>query len=616
MDFAGGFFMFFHRSHPFKANRLVDNLFEADVDLETYEDELATWPNPVRGRKMLRTVMEKKIAFTLLAIRIRGISSVNMNLGFDIGDKAVQQMSRKLKDFVDGKGFLYRLHGNEWEAIILPAKKKKHVENTARQLIDKIQEPININGHTIFFEGYIGICPFNSKENLQLNTLLKHTYTALEEAKDAEEHYFFYSPKKHKETLKTYQLKTKLYQAIERNELFLEYQPVVDLKTLKVTGAEAVLQWDHPDLRNIPPSELIPIIEERNTTLEKLNHIVIDMVCQQIQAWKRKRIPDPKIILNVSAKAFSHDDLVHILTHSLKKYKIPAQYLELKILESEHFDKTETIKKQMEEWQKTGISLCIYGTGYSSIEKIKDWPINKVIIDRTLIKNIENNEEKRAIIQSMIENGRNSGVKICAEGIENGKQLSILWELNCDEAQGPYFCPHVSEERMARWFKSEHIPNHKEIYGYIKTWNNYFGIELPKALCTKITILSVDDRDVSAGSTEVAVTDLSPEGLCFISHLRFPVKENIIYGFTSELDHTPFEASGKIVFGAEVYPGIYKYRVNFAISEAKREQLIQLLFRLHPKLRDNPNYIEGNFTNLDPIIYIKQKFLGSSLLSP
>ena len=124
-----------------------------------------------------------------------------------------------------------------------------------------------------------------------------------------------------------------------------------------------------------------------------------------------------------------------------------------------------------------------------------------------------------------------------------------------------------------------------------------------------MTILTFRKRKVSLGSTEVLIIDISPGGLRFMSHLRLPVQEEIIYGFSTNLDHTTIDLSGKIVWSQELYPGIFEYGLEFSISEIERDELIQVLFRIMPKLRHNPHFNEGNFIPHDPLIYLKKTFL-------
>ena len=590
----------------------AENFFQEKLNCTTF-DPLTKLPDLTFGRKIVKELIEKKtVPFALMAIKISGFAQINTNLGFDMGDRAIYHISQLLKNFLNGKGLIYRLYGNEWEVIIAPVRRQKQIIQLSEQLIQNIQQPLQINEHILYLDANIGINFFHPEKHKKLSTLLQQTHTALQKAKEAGTgHYALYSEEMSIDAFKTFQLETDIFQAIEKGELYIEYQPKVNTKSLEITGAEALLRWNHPLWGKISPNEFIPIIEKRETALEKLNQLIIDTVCDQIKAWMKQGIKKPNISINISPKSLTSSSLVTIIKNAVKRKRIPPECLTIEIIEHTFFAQLSAAKKQIESLQKLGVTLCIddFGSGYSTLSIVKQLPIQEIKIDRTFIYNLPNSVQDQIIVSSIIDAAKKLHINVCAEGVETNEQLQILNELGCNQVQGFYFSPAIPAEQMSEWFRKQAIAPATKTNDHGIERRKYFRIKLPLPLRAQMTILTFRKRKVSLGSTEVLIIDISPGGLRFMSHLRLPVQEEIIYGFSTNLDHTTIDLSGKIVWSQELYPGIFEYGLEFSISEIERDELIQVLFRIMPKLRHNPHFIEGNFIPHDPLIYLKKTFL-------
>lgn len=599
-------------------SRKIDNLqnYHIEDDDLTYGviDEQTKLPNLTYGRKILGKILQqpKNRPFALLAIKINGFATINTNLGFDIGDQAIYQISQILKELLKGKGVLYRLYGNEWEAIILPARSEKYITNLAQQIIKKIQEPLKIHHFILHLDATIGMNIIKSDDECTSDTVLQQTHTALRKAEAlGSGNYQLYSSEMSIETHQSFQLETDLYQALENHELFIEYQPQVDIKTQRVTCAEALLCWNHPVWGNVSPYQMILIAEKRDCIHEKVTRFVLDTVCKQMKKWQRKGVTKPKISIKFSPKIFLYPAFADWIITSLKKYKISAKCLEIEILESAFLHNFEIAKEQIDQLHKMGITFCLgdVGTRHSTIAYLKKLPIQKIKIGRPFMDNLDKSNQDRVIVRSIIDIGKQLGIKVCAEGVETKEQLQILREFKCDEVQGSYFCPTLSGDEVMQRLKVKRVLFSKRLDNDQENRRKYFRVQLPLPLSTQMTILTFRNQRVSLGSAEVLVIDLSPGGLRFISHLRLPTEEKIIYRFSSELNQTSFQASGEIVWSTEIHPGIYEYGIEFTISEIERNDIVQLLFQITPKLRDNPYSIDGNFISQDPIVYIKKNFI-------
>jgi len=243
-----------------------------------------------------------------------------------------------------------------------------------------------------------------------------------------------------------------LRHAVERDELFLEYQPLIGLGRRELSGVEALVRWRHPTKGVIPPSEFIPIAEETGTILA-IGRWVLREACMQLAHWKKALGPDEpfRVSVNVSARQFQHSDLIEEVLTALHEASVDPSGLEIEITESLVLDENTNTMAVLRQLRGLGVTIAIddFGTGYSSLSYLRQYPVDVLKLDKSFIDGIETESDARALVQAMLSLAHSLGLKTVAEGIENGGQLDHLQELDCDTGQGFFFSRPMSAQAIS-----------------------------------------------------------------------------------------------------------------------------------------------------------------------
>ncbi|MEI2401097.1 EAL domain-containing protein, partial [Paenibacillus phytohabitans] len=421
--------------------------------------------------------------------------------------------------------------------------------------------------------------------------LIKNANTALKRAKkNGAAHYQLYSANMNIESFKNFQLETDLHTAIKNGELYIEYQPKVDIKLQKATSAEALIRWKHPLWGDVSPMEFITIAEESNYHRE-ISEFVIDTVCMQVNEWERKGIDFNTISFNLSAKDFLKSSLISTLKAAINRYHINPNHLEIELTEGTLLQETSVVQDQIEQVKAMGITLALddFGTGYSSIHYLKKLPSDTIKIDRSFIHHIHKNAEDRIIVKSIIELSKGLKKTVVAEGVENEDQYSILRSIGCDLIQGYYYSKSVSAKRMTEFFEMKQIKPVSCNTIVPVNRRRYYRVDFPYfPLHTEMTIVSFNGKAVSLGTTDVIVLDIGLGGLRFQSHLRLKPHDNILYKFRTTLIGKDITFNGTIVRFEEKEQDIFEYGVELQISEADRDELAQVLNKITLQMKQNP----------------------------
>ena len=397
----------------------------------------------------------------VLWIDLDKFKEINDSLGHPTGDKVLCQMARQLTSIVDGRGSVARFGGDEF-VLLARGGKEGFAEDLAREVMRGMAMPMNIEGVSIQVTGSIGVA-LAPRDGRDSETLLQHADMALYHAKDkGRNDYCQFEQSMEEEFLELRKLEAALRVAIEREELEVFYQPIVDLKSGDISCCEALLRWHHPEYGSISPARFIPIAE--NTGLiSPISHWVLGQACEAAASWPE----GVSVAVNMSPALLKDLHLPHMILSTLYTTGLPARRLELEITESVLLEDNVQSNSLIKEFQKIGLKLSLddFGTGYSSLAYLKKYRFNKIKIDTSFIADVTRSKEARAIIHALVGLAAELDMEIVAEGIETETQLAYVTGARCTAAQGFYLgrpAPRdvigrrlAAQERGERWTGKE-----------------------------------------------------------------------------------------------------------------------------------------------------------------
>jgi len=347
--------------------------------------------------------------------------------------------------------------GDEFVIVLSGNKRKSDIVTAACKVFDLFAESFSIDKHELNCSVSMGIALYPTDAN-SAELLLKHADTAMYHAKEkGRNHYQFYSPDMNIRAFEHLFLNADLQRAISRDELEVYYQPQIDLPSEKIVGVEALLRWHHPQKGTIPPSLFIPIAEETDLILE-LGQWVLHRACEQARCWYDDGYTSVRVAVNLSARQFTNE-LPKVVATVLDQTQLPPTLLELELTESLLMDKKELAITVLEQLQLQGIQLAIddFGTGYSSLSYLKCFPLHRLKIDRSFIKDLTSSTDDEIIIEAIIALAHGLRLKVVAEGVETDEQLVFIRKKQCDEVQGFYFAKPMSAAALSEFFH-QHQP--------------------------------------------------------------------------------------------------------------------------------------------------------------
>jgi diguanylate cyclase (GGDEF)-like protein len=417
-------------------------------------DALTGLPN----RVMFMQLLEQSIAVArrerrkcaVLFIDLDRFKIINDSLGHAAGDQLLIEAAKRLRGSVRESDVVARLGGDEFVAILHGVNDAGQIEAVARKILASLIASMDIAGHECRTTASIGIAVFpdNGEDG---HILTKNADIAMYAAKEEGKNDFrFYSPEIRSQSIERLVLETNLRHALELNQFTLQYQPKLNVRTGAVSGVEALLRWNHPDLGNLPPVKFIPLAEETGLIVP-IGRWVLKTACEQAIAWQKQGLPPLSIAVNLSPRQFQDENLLRDIDEVLQRTGLEPALLELEITESMVMQNVERAIKLLTALRARGVRLAIddFGTGYSSMSMMKQFPIDIIKIDRSFVRDLEKNPQDRAITTAIISMGKALGLNIVAEGVETEGQSDFLRSGFCDELQGYLFSRPVSPAEIA-----------------------------------------------------------------------------------------------------------------------------------------------------------------------
>ena len=419
-------------------------LRERELQLIAYHDPLTGLPNRKSFYLHLDEIIKKgyrrcgDMPWALMFIDLNKFKQVNDTLGHDVGDALLKAVAKRFKGCIRDSDRLYRLGGDEFTIIVMNCDDILNVSNVARKIKEILKKPFSIKGSEIYTSASIGISIY-PEDGWDVEVLVKNADMAMYAAKEGEKDHLFFTAELNKKALERMAMEADLRFAVERGEMELYYQPLVDCAG-QVIGAEALLRWNHPKMGLVSPVKFISLAEETGDIVA-IGKWVLETACKQAKAWQDKGASDFFIAVNLSPRQFREPDLVQTVLDIVNTSGLSPHRLKLEITEGSVMKDPEACVKKMNILKGKGIlfSMDDFGTGYSSLSYLKRFPITTLKIDRSFIMDSMNNSNDREIIKSIISMATSLNIETVAEGIETEEQRALLTGLGCKSMQGYFF---------------------------------------------------------------------------------------------------------------------------------------------------------------------------------
>jgi diguanylate cyclase (GGDEF)-like protein len=407
-------------------------------------------------RESVSCVIKENTIGALVLLGLDRFGRINETLGHTIGDAVLKEISRRLTDSFRDTDIVISVQSDSLDAVVSHITADEfaivltdiddigiisHIVDRTRELVAKT---IAIEGNEIHVTSSIGVSIFPDDSNDSV-VLLKNATVALKQAKGSGGNtHQFYNSEMDKGASLRLQLEGDLYRAFEQDEFMLYFQPKVDINTGLITGFEALIRWDHPDIGLVSPGLFIPIAEE-NGLIEPLGSWVLKKSIQQVKLWRDMGYSDLVVAYNLAARQLQNDNIFEEVTSILKECNGEPEWIEIEVTETGLMTDMDKAAKVIKEFRDYGFSIAIddFGTGYSSLNYIKQFSLNTLKVDRSFVKDLETSSQDRYIITAIVELARTMELKVVAEGVETKHQLEFLKSAGCDEMQGFLFSPPV-----------------------------------------------------------------------------------------------------------------------------------------------------------------------------
>lgn len=419
-------------------------------------DVLTNLPN----RSLLSDRLAQALAFAernqnkvgVMFIDLDHFKNINDSLGHDVGDALLKQVSERISQCLRRTDTIARLGGDEFVAVLPEIASENEVAYVAEKILESFAGKFVVDGHQLSVTPSVGMSIY-PEDGVDVTTLLRNADMAMYRAKDVGRNTLqFYRAEMTQSINERLQLEMALRQSISNKELYLVYQPQINIASGDMVGMEALLRWQHPVLGSVSPVRFIPVAEESGLILE-MGEWVLREVCLQGRIWQAQGYKLVPIAVNVSGVQFKRGNIVERVRAILNETKYAPALIELEITESVLMDLGDSSLEVMSELKALGVHLALddFGTGYSSLSRLKTFPLDYLKIDQSFVRDISTDPDDAAIVRAVLSMSHEMGISVIAEGVETKEQLAFLTELQCKEYQGYLFSRPVLPDAIEQY---------------------------------------------------------------------------------------------------------------------------------------------------------------------
>lgn len=451
---------------PFAAPALAlllasGTLITYQVFYQSFYDSLTGLPSRSLFVRQLRQTIQSSnhadvhTSSAILLLDVDHFKAINESLGHQFGDQLLIEAGHRIKARLPSQAHLARIGGDEFAVLLQDLQEASQVRRVADDLYNCLSEPFNLEDQQITTSFSIGIALNQVKNASQAETLMQDAHRAMARARaSGKEHYEIFDPGMRAEAVKRFQLGAELRKAIDNQEFLLYYQPIINLKTRKLAGFEALVRWQHPRQGFVSPGAFIPAAEETGLIIP-MGSWILEEACQQMQRWQEiyPHAKEMMVSVNLSTKQFNQENLSEEVERILRKTKLDSQSLKLELTESAAMEDVNGAIEQLVKLKALNLKLSLddFGTGYSSLSYLHQLPTDTLKVDQSFVGRMEEKSgEDGEIVKTIISLGHQLGMDVIAEGIETAEQLDGLRRLNCNYGQGYFFAKPLPKEEATK----------------------------------------------------------------------------------------------------------------------------------------------------------------------
>lgn len=418
---------------------------EERIRHQAYHDALTGLPNRLLFNDRLQVALAQarrlNERLVIMFIDLDRFKNINDSLGHSVGDQLLQGLAKRLQNCTRDEDTVARMGGDEFTVLLPRIKQLDDAKHVAQKILKDLCQPLRIEGHELVVTASIGISQYPD-DGEQLDTLMKNADSAMYRAKEqGKNKYQFYSADINAGAMEYLTMETQLRHALERGEFCLHYQPQVDINCGKLIGFEALIRWQHPELGLVSPGKFIMILEETGL-IDPVGEWILNQSCRQNVFWREAGLASVRVAVNVSGHQFREAEFDQLVVQALSNSGLSADGLEIEITEGVLMDDAARSSKILQQLRSMGVAIAIddFGTGYSSLSYLKRLNVDTLKIDRSFVSDILTDPDAAVIAEAIIALGHGLKLNVVAEGVETKEQYNFLNNLDCDQAQGYYFC--------------------------------------------------------------------------------------------------------------------------------------------------------------------------------
>ena len=444
------------------SENLESTVLERTQEIEhlAYHDKLTGLPNRAllldRIDLALKRDLRNQKGTAVMFIDLDNFKLVNDSLGHSFGDELLIEISQILSEAIRPGDTVARIGGDEFTILLEDLESVDVAQEVARRILAEMKHPILLGNRETFAGASIGIA-YHLVGEISADTLVMHADTAMYRAKAAgKSSYVTYDESMHDDAIDRLELETSMRKALGNGEIFVEYQPLIDLNSNKMVGAEALARWQHPMRGLVSPGVFIPIAEDTGLIIS-IGYWILEQACLQAKSWRvDHEIPDFTMSVNLSGKQLQRDDVIDRIKDILERTGLPPAQLKLEITESILMEDREDLIEKMNLLKELGVQLALddFGTGYSSLSTLRSFPIDTLKIDRAFISRLGEEESALPIVEAILGLAKTMQMTVTGEGVENKAQQDIIRDLGCQVGQGYFYDrPLRAEDFVSRIMK-------------------------------------------------------------------------------------------------------------------------------------------------------------------